>query len=202
MFHDVLTTENAAVLLVDHQIGLFTGVRDLPVAELKHNVAALASAAQLLKLPLIVTTTQSEGMWGPLVPELASVLPDDLEVIDRNTVNAWHDPRVRQAVKATGRRKLIVAGVSVEVCAALPAIAATADGYATYVAVDASGTFSSTKHETALLRLHQAGVVASDYASLVVEILADNSDRLAGDVYQALDMPFATLVGQLQAAHT
>src|SRR5688500_8329531 len=104
---EFLTADNAAVLLVDHQIGLFTGVRDITVAELKHNVTALAKAATRLGLPLVVTTTAADGMWGPLIPELVDVLPADLTVIDRSTVNAWHDARVRAAVDATGRRKLI-----------------------------------------------------------------------------------------------
>ncbi|MFH8370513.1 isochorismatase family protein [Streptomyces sp. NPDC018031] len=200
-FHEPLTADNAALLLVDHQIGLFTGVRDLGVSELKHNVTGLARAALHLDLPVVVTTTAADGMWGPLIPELRAALPEDLRVIDRSTVNAWHDDRVRNAIEATGRKKIIIAGVSLEVCAALPAIAATADGYDAHVAVDASGTFSPTKRETGLLRLQQAGVVVSDYASLAVEILADNAHPAAREVYADLDMPFATLVGQLAAAY-
>ncbi|MGN9779149.1 isochorismatase family protein [Micromonospora sp. H33] len=201
-FHTPLTADNAAVLLVDHQIGLFTGVRDLAVSELKHNVTSLARAALSLDLPLVVTTTAADNMWGPLIPELQAVLPQDLKVIDRSSVNAWQDDRVRAAVEATERSKLIIAGISLEVCAAFPAISATATGYDAYVAVDACGTFSQTKRETGLLRLLQAGVIVSDYASLAVEILADNADPAAGEVYGALDMPFATLVGQLAAAYT
>lgn len=200
-FHEPLTADNAALLLVDHQIGLFTGVRDISVGELTHNVTSLAKAALRLNLPVVVTTTAADSMWGPLIPELRAVLPEGLEIIDRSTVNAWHDDRVRDAIRATGRDKVLIAGVSLEVCAAFPAIAAASEGYGAYVAVDASGTFSTTKRETGLLRLQQAGVVVSDYASLVVEILADNAHPLAPDVYADLDMPFAALVGQLAAAH-
>jgi nicotinamidase-related amidase len=201
-FHEPLTRDNAALLLVDHQIGLFTGVRDIDVATLKHNVAALAKAAQVLDIPTVVTTTMADGMWGPLVPELAEALPADLEVFDRSTVNAWDEPRVRQAVEATGRKKLIIAGISIEVCLAFPAISATAAGYDAYAAIDASGTFSETKRTAGLLRMQQAGVVVTDYATTMVEILADNSDPKAYEVYGALDMPFATLVGQLSAAYS
>lgn len=200
-FHDPLTADNTAVLLVDHQIGLFTGVRDLTVAELTHNVSSMAKAALRLNVPTVVTTTAADSMWGPLIPELRDALPGDHEVIDRSSVNAWTDERVRGAIEATGRKKLLIAGVSLEVCAALPAIAATAAGYDAYVAVDASGTFSATKRETGLLRLQQAGVVVADYASLIVEILADNADPIAGALYGDLDMPFATLVGQLATAY-
>ncbi|WP_316771992.1 isochorismatase family protein [Streptomyces sasae] len=200
-FLEPITRENAAVVLVDHQVGLLSGVRDIPLEELKHNTVALARAAGVLGIPLVVTTTAADSMWGPTTPELVEALPAGQKIIDRSTVNAWHDDRVREAVKATGRRKLIFAGVSLEVCAALPAIAATAAGYDAYVAVDASGTFSRTKRETGLLRMQQAGVVVSDYATLMVEALADNALPESGALYTALDMPFAVLVGQISAAH-
>src|SRR6266496_2922778 len=190
--YEPLTRQNTAVLLVDHQIGLLTGVRDIDVPELKHNVVALAKAAKALDVPVIVTSTLRDGMWGHTIPELAEVVAEDA-IIDRSTVNAWDDQRVREAVRATGATRLIIAGVSLEVCAAL------ADGYQTYVAVDASGTFNHTKHETGLLRLQQAGVILTDYATPMVEILKDNADPAAGDVYGTLDMPFATLIVQLSA---
>lgn len=199
-FLEPITRENAAVVLVDHQVGLLSGVRDIPVGELKHNVVALARAAVVLGIPVVATTTAADSMWGPTTPELVEALPNGLKIIDRGTVNAWHDDRVREAIEATGRRKLIFAGVSLEVCAALPAIAATAAGYDAFVAVDASGTFSQTKRETGLLRMQQAGVVVSDYATLMVEALADNALPEAAAVYAALDMPFAVLVGQIAAA--
>lgn len=200
-FLESITRENAAVVLVDHQVGLLTGVRDVPLGELKHNVVAMARAATVLGIPLVVTTTAADSMWGPTTPELVQALPAGQKIIDRSTVNAWHDDHVREAIEATGRQKLIFAGVSLEVCAALPAIAATAAGYDAYVAVDASGTFSRTKREAGLLRMQQAGVVVSDYATLLVEALADNAAPEAGALYAALDMPFAVLVGQISAAH-
>jgi nicotinamidase-related amidase len=187
-------------VLVDHQVALYSGVRDIPVAELKHNVVGLAKAAQVLGVPLVVTTTAADGMWGPLIPELAEALPKELKVIDRSTVNAWDDERVAAAIRATGRQKLIMAGVSTEVCLAFPAITATGEGFDVYAAIDASGTFWQAKRDAGLLRMHQAGVILADYATVMVEILADNADPLAGDLYAALDMPFATLVGQIAAA--
>ncbi|WEB45083.1 MULTISPECIES: isochorismatase family protein [Streptomyces] len=200
-FLESVTRENAAVVLVDHQVGLLSGVRDIPVGELKHNVVALARAATTLGIPLVVTTTAAESMWGPTTPELVEALPAGQKIIDRSTVNAWHDDRVRGAIEATGRQKLIFAGVSLEVCAALPAISATAAGLDAYVAVDASGTFSQAKREAGLLRMQQAGVIVSDYATLMVEALADNASPESAAVYAALDMPFAVLVGQISAAY-
>jgi nicotinamidase-related amidase len=94
-------------------------------------------------------------MWGPTFPGLVEALPGN-EIIDRSSVNAFHDPRVTRAIEATGRKKLIFAGISLEVCAAFPAITAIGKGFDAYVAVDASGTFSETKRQVGLLRMLQA----------------------------------------------
>src|SRR6266850_4388799 len=197
-FYERLTSENAALLLIDHQVGLFTGVRDIPVAELTHNVVALAKAARVLTVPTIVTATSPE-MWGPIIPELAEAV-HGTSIIARTTVNAFDDARLAKAVEATGRKKLIIAGVSTEVCLALPAIYATGVGYDAYAVIDASGTFSETKRITGLLRMLQAGVILTDYATVAVEMLKDNASPKAGALYGALDMPFAGLVGQLAGA--
>ncbi|MBX5153957.1 isochorismatase family protein [Rhizobium sp. NLR9b] len=198
--YEPLTADNAAVILVDHQVGLMTGVRDYSTGELKHNVVALAKAAKALNLPIVVVTTARDSMWGPTIPELVEALPGS-EIIDRSSVNAYDDERVAKAIEATGRKKLIFAGISLEVCAAFPAMTAVARGLDAYVAVDASGTFSETKRQAGLLRMQQAGVILSDYATLMVEILKDNGRPEAGAVYAALDMPWATLVGQVAKAY-
>ena len=198
--YEPLTSENAALILVDHQVGLMTGVRDYSTGELKHNVVALAKAARVLNLPIIATTTARDSMWGPTFPELVEALPG-IEIIDRSSVNAFDDAHVARAIEATGRKKLIFAGISLEVCAAFPAITAVGKGLDAYVAVDASGTFSETKRQVGLLRMLQAGVILSDYATLMVEILKDNARPEAGEVYGAMDMAWAKLVGQIAHAY-
>ena len=185
--YEPLTSQNAALVLVDHQVGLMTGVRDISTGELKHNVVALAKAAKALKLPIVVTTTARDSMWGPTFPELVEALPG-IEIIDRSSVNAFDDARVARAIEATKRKKLIFAGISLEVCAAFPAMTAVGKGLDAYVAVDASGTFSETKRQAGLLRMLQAGVFVSDYTTLMVEILKDNARPEAGEVYGAMDM--------------
>ena len=197
-YSERLTPENAALLLIDHQVGLFTGVRDIPVAELKHNVIALAKAVRVLGAPIIVTATSPE-MWGPIIPELTEALPG-ISIINRTTVNAFDEPRFAKAVEATERKKLIIAGVSTEVCLAFPAIHATGMVYDVYGVIDASGTFSETKRITGLMRMVQAGVIVTDYSTVAVEMLKDNASPKAGPLYGALDMPFAGLVGQLAGA--
>jgi nicotinamidase-related amidase len=198
--YEPLTSQNAALILVDHQVGLMTGVRDYSTGELKHNVVGLAKAAKALKLPIVVTTTARDSMWGPTFPELVEALPS-MEIIDRSSVNAFDDPRVARAIETTKRKKLIFAGLSLEVCAAFPAITAVGRGLDAYVAVDASGTFSETKRQAGLLRMLQAGVMVSDYATLMMEILKDNARPEAREVYQAIDMGWAVLVGQIAKAY-
>jgi nicotinamidase-related amidase len=140
-------------------------------------------------------------MWGPTFPELVEALPG-VSIIDRSSVNAFDDAQVARAIEATGRRKLIFAGISLEVCAAFPAITAVGKGLDAYVAVDACGTFSDTKRQVGLLRMLQAGVILADYATLMVEILNDNARAEAGAVYDAIDMPWAKLVGQIAQAYS
>jgi nicotinamidase-related amidase len=198
--YEPLTSKNAALVLVDHQVGLMTGVRDYSTGELKHNVVALAKAAKALELPIVATTTARDSLWGPTFPELVAALPG-VPIIDRSSVNAFDDAKVAQAIAATGRKKLIFAGLSLEVCAAFPAMTAIGKGLDAYVAVDASGTFSETKRQAGLLRMLQAGVILSDYATLMVEILGDNTRPEATAVYDAMDMAWAKLVGQIAQAY-
>src|SRR5258708_31057435 len=113
-------------------------------------------------------------MWGPIIPELTEALPR-ISIINRTTVNAFDEPRFAKAVEATGRKKLIIAGASTEVCLAFPALHATAIGYDAYAVIDASGTFSKTKRITGLLRMVQAGVILAVYPPVAVEILKDDA---------------------------
>lgn len=193
----MVSRQDAVLLLVDHQVGLFTGVRDISVTELKHNVVAMAKAARALGIPVIITATMPDGLWGPTIPELTDAVPD-VPVIVRTVINAWDDPQVRAAIQKTGRKQLLVAGVSLEVCASLPALSASAAGYDARVLLDASGTFSEAKRTAGLQRLATAGIPVTDFATAAVEMLRDNADPQAAQVYEALDIPFAKLVWQLK----
>lgn len=199
MAREGFTRNNTAVLMIDHQVGLVTGVRDIEIAELKHNVVGLARAALALDLPIVAATTARDSLWGPTIPELKDVL-GDAEILDRSTVNAWGDEHFVAQVMNTGRDHLIIAGLSFEVCASLPAITARERGFHPVVALDACGTFSLHKREAGLARLTALGIEVSDYATMMVEIMADNADPRAGAVYAAMDMPFATLMGQVASA--
>jgi hypothetical protein len=134
---------------------------------------------------------------GPTFPELVAVLDTKrYPIIDRMTMNAWDDPDFRKALEATGRTHLLLAGVTLQVCAATPAYAALAAGYKSYVVVDASGVLSATNRQVGIARIQQAGVIPVDYFSIVCEIMATNADRSANEVYPALDVDFDTVVGQ------
>jgi nicotinamidase-related amidase len=193
-----ITPANCALLIIDHQVGLYTGVRDMPIETLKHNVVGLAKAAKVMHIPIIAATTGRDYLWGPLIPELLAVL-DGTEIIDRNVLNAWDEPRVVKAVEATKRKNLIIAGLSLGLCAVLPALSALQDGYHSYVPIDACGTFDSQKREAGVARLVQSDAVVSDVFSLMCEVMADNAAPFSPKVYEALEEPFGTLMGQVGA---
>jgi len=155
-------------------------------------VVGLAKAAVALGVPVVVTTT-TESLWGPLIPELREALPG-VKIIERTTVNAWDDPRVVAAVEATGRKHLILTGITTDVCLAFPAMSALAAGYTSYAAVDASGGFSKAQVEMGIHRMVQAGVIPVGYSTVAVEMLADNAAPEAPAVYDALRIPFSGLV--------
>jgi len=206
VLHDSFVIESGLMTTV-HAYTNDQVILDYPHKDLRRARAAALSmiptstgAAKALKLPIVVTTTARDSMWGPTFPELVEALPG-IEIIDRSSVNAFDDARVARSIEGTGRKKLIFAGISLEVCAAFPAITAVGKGLDAYVAVDASGTFSETKRQAGILRMLQAGVILSDYATLMVEILKDNARPEAGAVYEAMDMPWAKLVGQIAQAY-
>ncbi len=193
--YETITRENSALLIIDHQIGLYTGVIDIPILELKHNIVGLAKAAKVFRIPIIVSTT-NENVWGPIIPELKEIL-SGISIIQRTTVNAWDDKRVREAIEKTGKKKLIITGISTDVCLTFPAITAVGKGYDVYAVVDASGAFTIKQGELGVARMVQAGVKVVGYSNVIVEILKDNADPLAAEVYTYLDMPFTSLVNGL-----
>ena len=137
-----LDRDQAAVLLVDHQAGLLSLVRDIGPDQFKNNVLALADLAKYFKLPTILTTSFEDGPNGPLVPELKEMFPDAPYIPRPGQINAWDNEDFVKAVKATGSKQLIIAGVVTEVCVAFPALSAMEEGYEVFVVTDASGTFN------------------------------------------------------------
>jgi nicotinamidase-related amidase len=185
--YDRLTRTNSVLLLVDHQVGLVAGSRYPEPQALRKNVVGFTRAAKILGVPIVATTTMSDGMFGPVFPELAELLKDQ-EIIDRTTVNPFDEPRITSSIKRTGRSKVIVAGINTAVCTCFPALSALNAGYGAYAAIDASGAFDATEQQTAMIRMTQAGVIVADYNAIVVEMLANNADPLAAQVYAAIGL--------------
>lgn len=181
---ETLTPENAAMLLVDHQVGTMNfGITDLDALHLKNRTLWLAEAAKVFGLPAILTTSNPDGANGPLFPELIAALPT-APIIDRLIINAWNDPKFVEAVKKTGRKKLIIAGVTSDVCLTFPAIGAVRDGYDVYAVMDASGTVSEHALYASMLRMSQAGVKIANTNMVIAELLADWSSRYGAPLGQ------------------
>jgi nicotinamidase-related amidase len=161
-----INPDDAVLLLIDHQSGLFQVVEDMPVATLRTHTAALAKMATLANIPVITTASVPQGPNGPLIPEIHELAPHAQYVARRGEINAWHNPDFVAAVKATGKKQIIIAGVVTSVCMAFPAISAVADGYQVFAVVDASGTYSKMAEEITLARIVQAGVVPLDASAV------------------------------------
>ncbi len=162
----VIDPDDAVMLLIDHQSGLFQTVGDMPMTTLRRHAAALASKATLAKLPVITTASVPQGPNGPLIPEIHANAPHAVYVARKGEINAWDNPDFVTAVKATGRKTLIIAGTITSVCMAFPAISAAYEGYKVFVVVAASGTYSKMAEEITLARVVQAGVVPMDMAAV------------------------------------
>jgi nicotinamidase-related amidase len=165
----LLDTNDTVILLLDHQSGLFQTVKDVSVTELRNNTILLARLASLLKIPVITTASEPNGPNGPLMPEIHQYAPHAVYVGRKGEVNAWDNADFVNAVRATGRKTLIMAGVWTSVCVMFPALDAKAAGYKVYAVMDASGDPSETASRTTLARFAQAGVVPTSTNAVLSE---------------------------------
>jgi len=166
----LLDVNDAALLLLDHQTGLFQTVKDVPVGDLRRNTVVLAKLAELAKIPIITTASEPNGPNGPLMPELATAAPNARYVARKGEVSSWDNADFVAAVEATGRKTLIMAGVWTSVCVAFPALQAHADGYKVYFVTDASGDPSEMASLTTLARLTQAGIIPVSTNAVMSEV--------------------------------
>ena len=175
-----LDKTQAAILLVDHQAGLISLVQDFPPNEFKNNVLALAALAKFFKLPTILTTSFEEGPNGPIVPELKQMFPDAPYIARPGNINAWDNEDFVKAVKATGKKQLIIAGVVTDVCVAFPTLSALEEGYEVFVVTDASGTFNETVQQAAWARMSAAGAQLMNWFSVACELHRDWRNDIEG----------------------
>jgi len=190
-----LTDDNSVLVLIDHQVGHLLTIKDIDQEELRHNVVASARAARVLGIPVILTSTAPK-IFGPTLPELTDALPG-IENIERSIINAWEDPRIKQAIKETGRQKILFAALTTHVCLAFPSISAASEGYDTYALLDSSGTWNDTLRLSAIAQMQQAGVIISSGLAAFIEIVHDNANPIAPKVYSALDLPGGRSLSQL-----
>ncbi len=175
-----ITPDNAVLLLVDHQAGLMQLVKDYGEQDFKNNVMALADIGVLFKLPTILTTSFESGPNGPILPEIKEKFPKAPFIQRPGQINAWDNEEFVQAIKKTGRKKLIIAGIVTEVCVAFPTLSALEEGYEVYVVVDASGTFNQSVRDAALTRMASAGAILTSWFALASELQKDWRNDAAG----------------------
>lgn len=158
-FDALLDPNDAVLLLLDHQTGLFQTVNDIDVATLRANTVALAKIAEQAGIPIIYTASEPDGPNGPIMSELIEAAPNATYVARKGEVSSWDNEDFVKAVEATGRKTLIMAGVWTSVCVAFPALQAQADGYKVYAVMDASGDVSKLASDAAMLRMANAGIL-------------------------------------------
>ncbi|MFF8742972.1 MULTISPECIES: hydrolase [Streptomyces] len=163
----LLTPEESVLVLIDHQPFQFANLNSHEPAMVVNNVVGLAKAAKAYGVPTILTTVL-EGRGGLILQGIQDVFPEQ-KPIDRTLINTWQDERVVDAVKATGRKKLILAGLWTEICLAMPAIQAAGEGFEVYAVTDASGGVSAEAHDMAVRRMVQAGVVPITWLAVMGE---------------------------------
>ncbi len=171
----LFTPQNAAMLLIDHQVGTMKLIQNLPLERVMRNTLALAKTAQVFGLPTVITTSQESMFQGPIFPELAALLPDahEARVKRAGIVNAWDDSNFLTAVRNTGRTHLIMAGVTTDVCLVYPAISAVREGYHVQAVMDASGSPWDLSEDLARRRMERAGVVLTATVTLMAELAQD-----------------------------
>lgn len=175
-----LDKTQAAVLMVDHQAGLLSLVRDIEPDRFKNNVLALADLAKYFKLPTILTTSFEDGPNGPLVPELKQIFPDAPFIPRPGQINAWDNEDFAKAVRATGKKQLLIAGVVTEVCVAFPALSAIEEGFDVFVVTDASGTFNEVTRDSAWQRMSEAGAQLMTWFGVACELHRDWRNDIEG----------------------
>jgi len=190
---DPFRPETSALVLIDHQIGTMQLIKTLDVGQVRRFAVALAKAAKILNLPVVLTSSQEERIQGPLIEELAHLLPEAYAARVRRggIVNAWDDPNFKAAIEATGRRDLIMGGVTTDVCLIYPTISAVEAGYRVQAVLDVSGSPFALSEETSRKRMEQAGVQFTATNTIIAELAQDWSTPHG---YQLIQLLFSDVL--------
>ncbi|MPQ57669.1 hydrolase [Duganella sp. FT27W] len=166
---EVLTPQNSQLIFIDQQPQMAFGVQSIDRQVLKNNTVALAKAAKVFNIPTTITTVETESFSGHTYPELLDVFPGK-DILERTSMNSWDDQKVRDALAANGKKKVIVSGLWTEVCNTTFALCAMLEGgYEIYMVSDASGGTSKEAHDMAMLRMVQAGVIPVTWQQVLLE---------------------------------
>lgn len=168
----LLSASNSAVIMIDHQSQMAFAVQSMDRTLLNNNSVALAKTAKAFNVPMILTTVAEKSFSGPLFGGIKAVYPQ-APVIDRTTMNSWEDKNFRDAVKGTGKKKLIMAALWTEVCLTMPVLAALEEGYEVYIVTDASAGVTKEAHDTAIMRMVQAGAQPVTWMQVLLEYQRD-----------------------------
>ena len=169
---EMLTPQNSAIAIIDYQPAMYQGVQSHDRLAIMNNVQVLAKAAKLFKIPTVLSTIAKDTFSGPFMPEVADLFPGH-DIIDRTAMNSWLDAKFREAVHATGRKKIVVAGLWTEACVLFPTIDLLKEGFEVYIPADACGDLSVEAHNRAMDRMTQAGAIPITSWQYVFELQQD-----------------------------
>ena len=168
----MIDPDDAVMLLIDHQSGLFQLVRDMEITTLRAHATALAKVAYLTKIPTFTTASVPDGPNGPLIPEIHEANPNAIYIPRTGQIDAWDNPAWVDAIKKTNRKTLIIAGTLTSVCMSFPALSALAENYKVFTVVDASGNWSKMATDITLARVTQAGAIPTDTFAVLAELMS------------------------------
>jgi nicotinamidase-related amidase len=168
----MIDPDDAVMLLIDHQSGLFQLVRDIDQPVLRSHVCALAKVARLAKIPTFTTASVPDGPNGPLIPEIHQLNPDAVYIPRTGQINAWDNPAWVEAIEKTGRKTLLIAGTLTSVCMSFPTLSAIVAGYKVFTIVDASGNWSKMATDITVARVAQAGAMPIDTYAVLAEVMS------------------------------
>lgn len=171
-YTEFLSPQNCALALIDYQPAMYFGVQSHDRLSIMHNTAILAKTAKLFKIPTVLSTVAKDSFSGPMDSIITDVFKGQ-ELIDRSAINAWVDANFRKAIQATGRKKIVVAGLWTEACVLFPSLDMLNIGYEVYIPTDACGDVSKEAHERSIQRLIQAGAVPITSLQFVFELQQD-----------------------------
>jgi nicotinamidase-related amidase len=202
----MIDPDDAVMLLIDHQSGLFQLVKDIEITELRNHVIALAKVAHLTKIPTFTTASVPDGPNGPLIPDIHQANPDAVYIPRTGQINAWDNPAFVKAIEDTGRKTLIIAGTVTSVCMAFPALSAIEAGYRVFCVIDASGNWSKMATDLTVARIVQAGAMPIDTFAVESEIMSTwnrpDAWDFAGIMVDHITPPYRDLLQSYQKAQS